>query len=190
MEHTTDQELIARFRTGDYPEAFSVILSRHIKPVYNFIYRLTLETESAEDLTQETFVKVWKKIDHYNPKEASFKTWLFRIARNTTIDFLRQKKHIAFSAFEDADGANILTDTLADPTPDIEETLSRTMDAQQIEKLLERISPMDREILLMHYHHNLTFEEIGAVLTTSPNTVKSRHRRALLNLKKKYSAPR
>lgn len=190
MENHTDQELIALYRTGGHPEAFSLVLSRHIKPVYNFIYRLLLDSTSAEDLTQETFVKVWKKIDQYHPEDASFKTWLFKIARNTTIDFLRQKKYIAFSTFENEDGTNALTDSLEDNAPHIEDVLSHKMDTQKLERLLTQLSPVDREILLLHYHHDLTFEEIGTVLSAPLNTVKSRHRRALLTLKRLHLAPK
>ena len=74
------------------------IISQYLKPVYRFVFGLVGEEAVAEDLTQDVFIKVWKKIKSYNSKY-SFKTWLFAVARNTAIDYLRKKKEIAFSKY-------------------------------------------------------------------------------------------
>jgi RNA polymerase sigma-70 factor (ECF subfamily) len=185
----TDEELILDYRTGNV-EAFSKLISRYLNPLYNFVYRLTHDKILAEDIVQETFVKAWQKIKQYDSDRSSFKTWIFRIARNTLIDYLRKKDHAVFSDFDADDGTNTLTDNLPDTTMHIEETLAGIEDTQTLEKILKKLSHSDREIILLHYHQQLTFEEIGTVLNTSPNTIKSRHRRALIALKKIYRAPK
>jgi RNA polymerase sigma-70 factor (ECF subfamily) len=106
-----DKQLIKNYLYGD-EESLSILIDRHLKPVFNFVYRLCGSKIEAEDITQDTFLKVWKKIKKYNGQN-SFKTWLYIIARNTTIDYLRKKKDLKFSDFDTEEG-NYIEDTLVD----------------------------------------------------------------------------
>ena len=90
----TDKQLIDDYLNGN-DAAFALLVQRQINPVYNFVYRLVRNTQDAEDITQETFVKMWKNLKRYN-QDQNFKTWLFTIARNTAIDSLRKKKSFVF----------------------------------------------------------------------------------------------
>jgi len=177
----SDEELIDAYLGGD-EDAFPLLLQRHLADVYNFARRLG-GGEDADDVTQEVFLKVWKNLKLYRRANAKFRTWLFSIARNTTIDFLRKKKHIAFSEFDTPEGGNPLTETLADETPEPDELFAQAESAQQLERALQALSPRAREVLLLRYREDLTFDEIGAVLKEPLNTVKSRHRRALAALR-------
>jgi RNA polymerase sigma-70 factor (ECF subfamily) len=132
---------------------------------------------------QETFFKVWKNLKKFRQGE-NFKTWIFTIARNTAIDFLRKRKEYVFSDFENAEGGNYVADTLTDPEP-LPDALVETLEREKLlEELLSKISPQYREVLMLRYHEDLTFEEIGKVLDKPLDTVKSQHRRALIELRK------
>ena len=184
----TDDELIAAYEAGDEP-AFAELLDRYLDSVYSFALRLTGSKEEADDVAQETFLKAWKSLKKYNQSSSKFKTWLFRIARNTSIDFLRKKKHVPFSQFETEGGVNVLTETIPDTEELPDQLLMKLEDANELHAVLERLPPKAREILLLYYTNDFTFEEIGSMLGEPANTVKSRHRRALQALRKILEEP-
>ena len=101
---STDEKLIEGSSEGDNA-AFEKLLKRYLKSVYNFIYRLASDREVAEDLTQETFVKVWKNLRRFDQTK-SFKVWIFTIAKNTAYDFLKKKKTIPFCCCTDEEVNN------------------------------------------------------------------------------------
>ncbi len=184
----TDEELIADFVEGN-EEAFSTLVERHLKTVYSFVVRFVGNSEEAEDIVQETFLKAWKGAKQYRAEASKFKTWVLRIARNTAIDFLRKRKHIVFSEFENDEGQNVLAETVPDPHELPDEVFARIENADMLAKTIDKLSPEAREILLLHYTNGLTFLEIGEMLNEPTNTVKSRHHRAIQNLKKLLPTP-
>lgn len=157
--------------------SFANLVRKYLRPVYNFVYRYVGNAQEAEDVVQVTFVKVWKNIKKFDRKR-SFKTWVFNIAKNTAIDFLRKKKTIPFSDFEDASGQNILEDTLSDPAPLPSDLFAQKDLSQRLTVAMEKLSPKYRVILSLHYIDQLTFQEISETLDEPMNTVKSRYRRA------------
>lgn len=178
----TDEQLIANFLAGD-DYSLSRLILRHLKPVYNFILRMTGNSGDAEDITQETFVKVWRNIRKYKAGR-NFRSWIFSIARNTAIDFFRKKKEAPFSNFENEYGENSLEENLTSPDPLPDEILGKAMEKSTIADLLQKLSPAQREVLLLHYAEDLTFEEIGGIVRAPMNTIKSHHRRALETLRR------
>src|SRR3974390_42366 len=124
----TDEELIAGYVQGD-EEAFTLLVQRHLKTVYSFVVRFVGDEQEAEDIVQETFLKAWKSARHYRAEASRFKTWILRIARNTAIDYLRKKKHIVFSAFENEHGQNILAETVPDHGELPDERFAKGQDA-------------------------------------------------------------
>lgn len=177
-----DGQLILNYLEGD-EKALNVLVDRYLKDVYNFAYRLTNDKQAAEDITQESFIKAWKHMRRYR-QGSSFQAWIFTITRNTAIDWLRQKKEIAFSAFENEVGENILLATLKDNQPLPDELIARAEDARFVEGLLGQLNPQYREVLTLRYSSNLTFEEIGQILKRPLHTVKSQHRRAIAALRR------
>lgn len=180
-----EQQLIADYLGGDN-NAVAILIDRHLKAVFNFARRLSGNGEDAEDIAQETFLKVWRNLKKYRLGE-NFKAWLFTITRNTAIDLMRKRKSLAFSVFENDEGENALTESLTDIEPLPDEIFAKAEEKGLLENALIGLSPASRETLLLYYGENLTFDEIGKILGKSINTVKSRHRRALIELRKLLS---
>jgi RNA polymerase sigma-70 factor (ECF subfamily) len=174
-QHMSDNDLA---KTGSFDE----LVPRYAGPIYNFVFRLTGNRQTAEDLTQETFIKVWKSLKKYDPSQ-NFRAWIFTIARNTCTDYLRKKKSVPFSALS-ADEDLPFEETLADSEPLPEKSLERIEDSELLEQFLAELPPDYRIVLVLHYQEEMTFDEIGKVLNKPLNTVKSHHRRALEMLRK------
>jgi RNA polymerase sigma-70 factor (ECF subfamily) len=184
----TDQQLISDYLSGD-ENALSEIIGRYLKPIFSFIYRLTSNPQDAQDITQETFIKAWRNLKKYKTGE-SFRTWIFTIAHNTAIDWLRKKRNLVFSDFENSKGENFLEENIADTSLLPDEIIIQNENKQLIEDALSKLPPTYKEVIILHYMNELTFDEIGQVLKKPLNTVKSQHRRALLALKNILNAPK
>ncbi len=179
--HRNDQGLVSDYLDGD-EESLKLLISTHLPSVYNFTYGLCGNKQDAEDIAQETFLKVWKNLRKYKP-EQGFKTWLFSIARNTTIDLMRKRKNFVFSDFEFEDGKNRVEYKLADENPLADELSIQKEDKKVLTEAMEKLSPAQKTTLIMYYTEELTFKEIGEVLEKPLDTVKSQHRRALIRLR-------
>ena len=180
MADKTDEEIIELYKSGE-KEAFKFLINRYTPPLFNFALRLTNKND-APDMVQDIFIKAWKNIKKFDSKKASFKTWIFTIAKNTITDFLRKKRSILFTEVEESFSENIPDENLL---PD--EALQKLEDVETLNKILEKLHPNYREVLILHYQEELTFEEIGHILNKPLNTVKSYHRRAIIELRKMLS---
>jgi len=178
----TDEQLIVDYLEGD-DSSLSFLVDRYLADIYRFSVHLTNNPAAAEDVTQEAFIKAWKSIRSYR-KGTNFKGWLFTIARNTAIDYLRKHQSPAISSFENSEGKNVLLEKLADSTESIETLLVQAEDADYVSSLLLQLDPKYGEVLKLRYSHELTFEEIGKILGKPLHTVKSQHRRALASLRR------
>lgn len=180
----SDEEIIFSYKNGN-EEAFKDLINRYTTPLYNFVARLANRNE-ASDIVQETFIKVWKNLNHFNAEKASFKTWIFTIAKNTATDFLRKKKSLLFTDLEkdNNEDINSFAENIPDENllPDL--VLQKLEDSQFLNETLENLRLDYREVLVLHYQEEMTFEEIGEILAKPLNTVKSQHRRAILELRK------
>lgn len=182
MLKENDKQLIVNYLKGD-ERSLEILIRQYLKPIYSFVYRYVGNAQEAEDITQEVFMKAWRNLKKFD-KQKSFKTWIFSIAKNASIDFLKKKKSIPFSKFENEEGGNNLIDTLIDPTLLPLELFKQQDIAHMLTSVLEKLSPKDRMILFLRYNDHFTFREIADSLGEPLNTVKSRHRRALITLKK------
>ena len=179
----SDEDLIGAY-LGGADNAFASLVQRHLKPLYSFVFRLVGSEKDAEDIVQETFIKAWKNLKNYSRQSSRFKTWLMYIARNTAIDYLRKKRHVPFSKLEGEDDTGSFAENLPDDTPLPDELFAHKADVEDLERAMSKLSPAYREVLSLYYGSDLTFEEISAVSGTSVNTLKSRHRRAVAELRK------
>lgn len=180
---TGDNKLVEKYLNGE-EEAFAKLLEKHLSPVYNFLCRLVGNRETAEDLTQITFVKIWKNLKRFDQSK-SFKTWLFAIAKNTAFDWLKKKKELTFSTFTDEEGENWL-ENVEDENFLPDEILKRKNIAEELDRILEKLPPHYRAILLFHYKEDFALPEIAEILGEPYNTIKSRHRRGLKRLRQEF----
>lgn len=164
-----DHERVRRAQAGD-GEAFSELMRRHQDRVYRYLLRMLGSHEDALELAQEAFIKAWQALPQWQP-EAQFRTWLFRIANNTALDALRRRKLVEFVPLEDSYDAQ-------SSGPDPERQAQATQEVRQLEASLKRLAPEHRQILLLREVEEMSYEEIGQVLSLSEGTVKSRLARA------------
>ncbi|TSA56388.1 sigma-70 family RNA polymerase sigma factor [bacterium] len=182
MQTYKDEQLIANYLRGD-GRSLEVLIKRYLKSIYSFVYQYTRNSQDAQDITQEVFIKVWRSSRRFDQKK-SFKTWIFSIAKNTAIDFFRKKKAIPFSVFENAEGNNIIVDALVDTAPIPDELFEQAGIARMLNSAMDKLSLKYRMVLSLHYNDHFTFREISEILEESINTVKTRHRRGIVTLRK------
>lgn len=176
-----DKNLIQAFFAG-YDEAYSKLLKKYLKSVYNFLRTFVQDSDILDDLTQETFIKAWKNLKSFDT-EKNFKTWLFTIAKNTAYDFFKKKKTIPFSEFSDDQGSNALENISDDEILPLE-ILEKSEKEKTFEENLQKLPNHYRIILLLHYKEDFSLQEISEILDIPYNTIKSRHIRALSKFKK------
>ena len=182
-----DRKLIQRFFEHSDEQSLQLLFGRYMRPIHSFLLRLTASPQDADDLTQETFLKVWKNLKRFK-QDQSFKSWLFSIAHHTAIDWFRKRRNVPFSSFEDDEGNNVLFETLKDDVELPWVFLDRKDAVDILRKVLFELPPSSREILILRHESEMTFEEIGEILHEPLNTVKSRYRRSLLILRERFLA--
>ena len=168
------------YQRGDQA-AFAELVARHEKPLWNFLRRLVHDPATAEDLQQETFMRVVKNASQYRP-EAKFSTWLYTIARNLCIDHARGAVHrraLSLDAARDSDPDRRLHDKLPGNEPGSER---RAMDRElgvRLERALAALPDAQREVFVMREVLGMPFAEIAQAVSANEATVKSRMRYAL-----------
>ncbi|MES2930710.1 MAG: RNA polymerase sigma factor [Patescibacteria group bacterium] len=176
----TDEDVITQYLEGD-PQALKILIDRYTPILYNFTARFT-GTFHAADVVQDVFIKAWKSIGKFNASKARFKTWIFAIARNTIIDHLRKKRSLVFSDIQN-DDTDSFDESIADESPLPDEMLEKLEDKTFLNGMIAKLPADYQTVLLMYYGEDMTFAEIGEVLSKPLNTVKSHHRRAVQKLR-------
>ncbi len=180
-----DRELIELFLKGN-DVGFSVLLDRHMPMVYRFVYRYLHNTDDASDVTQETFIRAWKHIKKFDTAR-SFKTWILAIAKNASLDFIKKKKPILFSQIEatDMDLDIALAPHLENAVGELPDAMfDRMSEAKMLDATLAKLPIPYRVVLTLRYNEHLKFREIAEILDEPIDTVKSKHRRGLMHLRK------
>lgn len=175
-----ENNLIDRAKNGE-EEAFSLLLDKYLNPIYRFVLRLVKEKADADDVIQETFLKVWKNLKQHKSGQ-SFLPWVYAIARNTSFDLLRKRKNIHFSDLDSDEG--VFSEMITDDMLTREEEVLKKEDAEELTRGVEKLPLRYREVLSLYYGEDMTFDEVSRILGRPLNTVKSQHRRTLLSLKK------
>jgi len=175
------------FQHGD-AKAFEALYQRYKGPIFSFLLRQHGQRASAEELTQEVFVRVVRRAATFK-HGSKFSTWLFTIARNLLIDALRRKKHRNHDSLErrlGVDGPTLKERVPASgPQPDRATTAERLRRA--IEEAIQRLPDDQREVFLLREYSGLRFSDIAEIANTRIGTVKSRMRYALEALRKDLS---
>jgi RNA polymerase sigma-70 factor (ECF subfamily) len=174
LQHQDDETLVAHTQKGD-ANAFDVLVGRYKERLYATVYHMTSNHEDANDLVQDTFIKAFKSIDSFRG-HSSFYTWVYRIAVNRTINFLKRRKNRNQYSLDDLD-SSIQTD------PDLVEMMSHVTPRREVgltelqEKLnesLQKLSESHRAVVTMHDIQGMTHADIAKVLKCSEGTVRSR----------------
>jgi len=187
--HVTDEALMIRFQQGDRA-AFAALVRKHKSPLFNFALRQLRAKTTAEDVVQETFVRVVQNAADFK-HEARFTTWLYTIARNLCIDQLRKgalRKHPSLDARQSQDeGGPTLGEQTADARANVERDATAGELRERIASAVETLPDDQREVFLMREVANLPFKEIADITGVPENTVKSRMRYALERLQSALS---
>ncbi len=179
----TDIELVHATLHED-KNAFALILDRYLASVYQFAYRYVQDREEAEDVAQEAFVRAWKNLKSFDASR-NFKTWLFAIAKNAALDFLKKKKPLLFSRIiEDEERLDSFLAPYMGNAELPDEIFEGKLAAAEMGRALDALPPAYKKVLSMRYNDNLKFREIADALGEPIDTVKSKHRRGLMLLRK------
>lgn len=180
-----DEDLMVMYQSGEV-RAFELLLGRHRKSVYNFILRFVGDKETAEDLLQETFMRVIKGADAYK-RQAKFTTWLYTIARNLCVDQTRRRKHRRHASLDAPMDTSEESGSLMDVIASNEMASDRKSVNKELFATMQRaiagLSEEQREVFLMREFLDLPFKQIAEVVGVPENTVKSRMRYALEKLR-------
>ena len=176
-----EELLLEKARQGDQ-EAFGELVRLYEKKVYALTLRMCKNPDDAAEAAQEAFLSAWQGLKFFRG-EASFSTWLYRLASNACVDLLRKEqrhKAAAGPSLNDADTYIEVADDAATP----QELAERSELREQIEEGLQSLSPEHREVLILRELHQLSYDEIAQTLDLDTGTVKSRisrGRKALRN---------
>jgi RNA polymerase sigma-70 factor (ECF subfamily) len=177
----SDPEVVTLARKGS-EAAYRELLSRYERPVFSLVFRMVRDRETAEDLSQETFIKVLNNLDRYSP-EFKFSSWLFKIANNLTIDHLRRRRvdTISIEGAPDAVTAESAKATSiavvsASESP-LEELESRELGAA-IERAIGKLRPEYRACIMLRHVEDKSYEEIAEIVKLPLGTVKTYIHRA------------
>ncbi|MCM1092459.1 MAG: sigma-70 family RNA polymerase sigma factor [Lachnospiraceae bacterium] len=182
MKTLTDEQLVRMYIDGNNA-AFDTLLQRHQAKLYSYILRIVKNEEIANDIFQDTFIKIIMTLKQGRYTEnGKFGAWLTRIAHNLIIDFYRQEKS-ENSVSTDDDTTNLLNrrDLCEE---NIEDLLINDQIRADVRKIIDALPDPQREVVMMRYYNDMSFKEIADVTGVSINTALGRMRYALMNMRR------
>jgi RNA polymerase sigma factor (sigma-70 family) len=174
-----DFQLVQAAITDGDQRAYAALMSNYRDSLYFMLLKMTNNASDADDLTIEAFGKAFKKLEQYTPDYA-FSTWLFKIASNNCIDFMRKKKKRTFSIDSSPDGeeGNELVNYLPSDGPDPEEKVMKKEKMAMMREVVEKLKPHYRKLIELRYFKEYSYEEIATELELPLGTVKAQLFRA------------
>jgi RNA polymerase sigma-70 factor (ECF subfamily) len=156
------------------PPAYEALLDKYRKPVYHLILKLVRHPDDTEDLTLEVFAKAFRHLARYQPQFA-FSTWLFRIATNHSIDFIRRSKvkTLSLDAPSTLENGDSLGWEVCDPDPDPQEACIRQQRIALTRQVVSRLPPKYATLVRLRYFEELSYEEVAGQLQLPVGTVKA-----------------
>ena len=173
-ERDADWVVVQRVQAGDVA-AFDELVIKYRERIYSVIYNLTSNKEDSYDLSQEAFIKAFQSIGRFKGK-SSFFTWLYRIAVNTTLSFLKKNRHRRFLSYENISeetGTSDIIEVLAAKTSTEKPTLLKELQ-HKLNEALQTLSVKHRTVLVLFEIDNLSHQEIAEIMNCSVGTVRSR----------------
>ena len=185
---TEDDQIMVRIQSGD-PRAFRELMERHQGPLIGFFFRNTRDAQMAEDLAQETLLRVFDQSWDYLP-QGKFRGWMYRIGRNLLIDNVRKQSHDALiravKGHHDKDQADAMARLAGEVLPPEIHASQREL-AEIVDELLDEIPEEQRLTFTLHHYAGLSLPEVAEVMETSLPTTKSRLRLAREKLQEKLA---
>ena len=173
----TDEKLIKELLQGN-ESAMEILVKRYYDLVHSFIYRNTSDYNIAYDITQDVFIKMMKNIDKYQIENGKFKSWLLKIAVNTTKDYFRSKTYKQRTQSYDISNQEIEDRT------NVVDILSKKEEAIKIKEAIGNLPKLQREAVILKYYNDLKIKEISYITGENENTIKSRLFNGVKNLKR------
>jgi RNA polymerase sigma-70 factor (ECF subfamily) len=176
---TYDYKLVRLAIENKDQQAYAELMTRYKDSIYFMLLKMVNNRDDAEDLTIEAFGKAFKNLHQYTP-DFAFSTWLFKIATNNCIDFIRKKRKNTFSIDKNldmADGSEMSVD-LKSELPDPEENLMKKEKIEMMRQVVEKLKPRYKRLIELRYFKELSYEEISDELKLPLGTVKAQLFRA------------
>jgi RNA polymerase sigma-70 factor (ECF subfamily) len=174
-----DLILVERYKEFSDQSALTELMGRYRESIYYMILKMVNNQEDAEDLTVEAFTKAFMNLHKYVPNFA-FSTWLFRIASNNVIDFLRKNRieTVSLYANDDEEGTELMDKIFTLNVPSPEDIFIKSQRAEILREVLSTLSPKYEELITLRYFNELSYEEISEQLKMPIGTVKVQLHRA------------
>jgi len=178
---TPDSLLVSQYLSGS-ELALEMLINRHQARIFNFINSKVNDRDTAEDIFQDTFIKVIRTLKggQYN-EEGKFLPWIMRIAHNLVIDFFRKNNRMPkVNNTEEFD----IFQFISDNSPNVEHSLVQEQVVKDLQKLVQELPQDQKEVLIMRLYRDMSFKEIAENTNVSINTALGRMRYAIINLRK------
>ena len=173
-EGTSDAEVMLRVRAGD-DSAFAYLVQKYRRPMVSFMYRMAHNAAVAEDLAQEVFLRVYRSRESYEPS-AKFSTWLYRIATNLAVNYVRDTRHERpenMVSVDEPDQETGLTMDVRDTSLTAEEEILRRERMAAIRQRVQALPERQRLAVLMHKYQQMDYRQIAQILKLSESATKS-----------------
>jgi RNA polymerase sigma-70 factor (ECF subfamily) len=177
----TDEELVARSKTGD-TESFNQLVKRWERPIFALAYRTLGREEDARDVTQETFLRAFRALSGFKG-DAKFSSWLYRIALNLCRDWMRKERRAPVVAVPDGVEMEQLAADQG-PVETVEDLAARAELSREVAKAMAHLPEEQRHAIILKEYHGLTFQEIADLMRCPLSTVKTRVYQGLSTLRK------
>lgn len=176
-----EQELVQGLKDKD-PKVFEYLYDNYTSAIFGVIVGIVRDNEVAEDLLQEVFLKIWNKIEYYDSTKGRIYTWMVNMARNSSIDKLRSK------GFNNKSKTNSIDDTVSGASLQNKHSTEMFVDHIGMDSALKTLKPPYRTLIEMVYFQGYTQADVAEELDIPLGTVKTRLRKAILELREKLSA--
>ncbi len=180
MQEYSEKDLVRLFKQNGKEEAFHAIVLRYRERIYRHIRQMVFTHEDTDDIMQETFIKVWKNLDQFR-EESNLYTWIYRIATNETLTFIRkskQNRHMRWSSVE-----HTLSETLQDDGLDGSEMIR-----EKLMKAVATLPEKQRLVFNMKYFGEMKYEDMAVILSTSVGALKASYHHAVKKVEKILNA--
>jgi RNA polymerase sigma-70 factor (ECF subfamily) len=185
IKTTNELQLIERCLTGD-KRAFKELIEKYQKKVFTIIVRMVRNREIALELSQEVFIKVYKKLDNLKYKNRA-SSWIMQVAHHTTLDFIKKKRLESISTdFNDQATENKLSKFISTPSDKTPEQIIEKLSPSKVDDLLMELDLKYRTILVLRFAQGYSFKEISEILNLPLSTVKFRKHYAIKLLHKRW----